>query len=205
MSSSQATPPGSGADPSMEDILASIRRILSEDGAQAPAVPAVSVPPAPAPAPRNVLALDSSMLVNEPKAAPPIAAGTPLSALNAIVSPGMETQLPPVHLTPPAPPPEPAPPIQAAAPLPAPAPVPDATMLVAPSAAAAAAASVEELVRTLTAERQAQVYRGGPTIEDVVREEMRPILKAWLDTNLAPMVERLVRLEIERVVGRSVS
>jgi uncharacterized protein len=30
------------------------------------------------------------------------------------------------------------------------------------------------------------------------------LLKAWLDENLPPMVERLVRLEIERVVGRVV-
>jgi hypothetical protein len=47
-----------------------------------------------------------------------------------------------------------------------------------------------------------QVHTGGPTIEDIVREELRPLLKAWLDANLPPMVERLVRTEIERVVGR---
>ena len=47
-----------------------------------------------------------------------------------------------------------------------------------------------------------QVHSGGPTIEDIVREELRPLLKAWLDTNLPPLVERLVRVEIERVVGR---
>jgi len=49
-----------------------------------------------------------------------------------------------------------------------------------------------------------QVRSGGPTIEDIVREELRPLLKAWLDTNLPPIVERLVRAEIERVVGRVV-
>ena len=49
-----------------------------------------------------------------------------------------------------------------------------------------------------------QVHSGGPTIEDIVREEMRPLLKAWLDANLPPLVERLVRAEIERVVGRAV-
>ena len=45
---------------------------------------------------------------------------------------------------------------------------------------------------------------GRPTIEDIVREEIRPLLKHWLDTNLPPLVERLVRAEIERVVGRAV-
>ncbi len=78
--------------------------------------------------------------------------------------------------------------------------------MVAPEAAAAAAASVGSLLRTLTAERQSvAVTRNGPTIEDLVREEVRPLLKQWLDLNLPPLVERLVRAEIERVVGRSIS
>jgi uncharacterized protein len=37
------------------------------------------------------------------------------------------------------------------------------------------------------------------TLEDLVREMLRPMLKAWLDDNLPPLVERLVRAEIERV------
>ena len=37
------------------------------------------------------------------------------------------------------------------------------------------------------------------TIEDLVREMLKPMLKAWLDDNLPNMVERLVRAEIERV------
>jgi cell pole-organizing protein PopZ len=37
------------------------------------------------------------------------------------------------------------------------------------------------------------------TLEDLVREMMRPMLKAWLDDNLPNLVERLVRAEIERV------
>jgi cell pole-organizing protein PopZ len=36
-----------------------------------------------------------------------------------------------------------------------------------------------------------------------VREEIRPILKDWLDAHLPPLVERLVRAEIERVVNRA--
>ena len=60
-------------------------------------------------------------------------------------------------------------------------------------------------MRTLAEHQSLSVYRGGPTLEDIVRDEMRPILKTWLDENLPPMVERLVRSEIERVVGRSTS
>jgi hypothetical protein len=37
------------------------------------------------------------------------------------------------------------------------------------------------------------------TLEDLVSEMLRPLLKAWLDVNLPPLVERLVREEIERV------
>jgi cell pole-organizing protein PopZ len=37
----------------------------------------------------------------------------------------------------------------------------------------------------------------------VVREEIRPLLKEWLDTHLPALMERLVRAEIERVVSRS--
>ena len=75
--------------------------------------------------------------------------------------------------------------------------------LVAPEAAAAAASSVGALLRSVVAGReQVAVHRGGPTIEDLVREEIRPLLKQWLDVNLPPLVERLVRAEMERVVGR---
>ena len=56
-----AAPAGSG-DPSMEDILASIRRILNEDEPVTPAPPAAAGP--------EPLALTEDMLVLEPAAAP---------------------------------------------------------------------------------------------------------------------------------------
>jgi uncharacterized protein len=37
------------------------------------------------------------------------------------------------------------------------------------------------------------------TLEDLVKEMLRPMLKNWLDDNLPNLVERLVRAEIERV------
>ncbi|GGK43690.1 PopZ family protein [Salinarimonas ramus] len=39
----------------------------------------------------------------------------------------------------------------------------------------------------------------GRTLEDLVKEMLRPMLKDWLDDNLPSIVERLVRAEIERV------
>jgi cell pole-organizing protein PopZ len=39
------------------------------------------------------------------------------------------------------------------------------------------------------------------TVEDLVREMLKPMLTSWLDDNLPTLVERLVLLEIERIVG----
>ena len=176
---------GGAADPSMEDILASIRRILSEDESEQPAAAQPGAAAAPA---SDVLALDSSMLVDEPPApAPP-----------PRIEPSAPSPPPPrvIEVLPP-PPPSPPPPVMESR-------VADDSLL-GPEAAAAAASSMGSLLRTLVSERQqVAVYRGGPTIEDIVREELRPLLKQWLDSNLPPMVERLVRAEIERVVGRAV-
>ena len=140
-------------DPSMEDILASIRRILSEeDGAK--------------PADDDVLQLDATMLVdNAPETEP--------AAHEPEAEPGAMTN-----------------------------PEPPATSV--PEIADATTESVGALLRRLVAERaQVAVHRGGPTIEDLVREEIRPLLQAWLDANLPALVERQVRVEIERVVGRA--
>lgn len=41
------------------------------------------------------------------------------------------------------------------------------------------------------------------TLEDLVQDMLRPMLKSWLDDNLPSIVERLVRAEIERVARNS--
>ncbi|MBN9508709.1 MAG: DUF2497 domain-containing protein [Alphaproteobacteria bacterium] len=206
--------PGGGADPSMEEILASIRRILSEDEEAAPAQahePGADPLAAPEGEP-DVLSLDTSMLVEEtfpPSPAPPSAPrpeSPPPEPTRAEPSLAVPTRVEPPRAAAP-------PPAAKEAPMPpsgpdtletAPAERPDA--LLAPEAAAAAASSVGSLLRTLASERQqVAVTRSGPTIEDLVREEIRPVLKVWLDTNLPSLVERLVRAEIERVVGRALS
>lgn len=163
------SPPGVASDQSMEDILASIRRILNEDEA-APAAPA---PAEAAPAADEPLLLTEDMMVAAPD--DPAPASAPAAAA-------------------------PEPPPAADAPPPA---MAAADALLAPAVAAAAAASVGQLLRAVSSERGAMVSRGGPTIEDVVREELRPLLKDWLDQHLPGIVERLVRAEIERVAGRA--
>jgi uncharacterized protein len=51
---------------------------------------------------------------------------------------------------------------------------------------------------------QTVLVQNSRTLEDLVREMLKPMLKAWLDDNLPGLVERLIRAEIERVSrGRS--
>jgi cell pole-organizing protein PopZ len=193
----------------MEDILASIRRILNEED-----LPEALPEGGGAPPEDDVLVLDQSMLVAaEPGAdvpdadldpdvgraaaegaAPAVAADT-----QADIEPAAQTDTASEEFNPP---------LLAASP-PSVEPDPEEPLasrseLMAPETAAAAASSVSGLVRTLAAGRATHVYSGGPTLEDMVRAELRPLLKEWLDTNLPPIVERLVRTEIERVVGRAV-
>ena len=165
----------SGSDPSMDDILASIRRILNEDELQptSPSILEAGMKP------DDTLVLDQSMLVEAGNVAPPIA--------QALTAQAPTAQAVAAHAF-----------FDAQSVLPAP-----HEGLVAPAAAASAASSVAMLVQALAGNRGTQTHRQGPTIEDVVRDEIRPILKAWLDHHLPPLVERLVRAEIERVVSRT--
>ena len=61
---------------------------------------------------------------------------------------------------------------------------------------APAAAAVDTAFNALAHTVQARDSR---TLEDFISELLRPMLKTWLDENLPAMVERLVRDEIERV------
>jgi cell pole-organizing protein PopZ len=190
----------------MEDILASIRRILSEDEPQ----PATASPPAePQPAEdSDVLVLDASMEVADelppadpPHADPPPADPPPADPAAPPPDPFDEALV--QYVPPPAPPADPP---ASFAPEPAPMRLSDPmdTELMAPETAEFTTSAVSSLIRTIASERSTRVYSGGPTIEDLVREEIRPVLKLWLDTHLPDLVERLVRAEIERVVRRAV-
>lgn len=76
--------------------------------------------------------------------------------------------------------------------------------LISEEASNAAAGSIGALIRSISSDRSVTISRPGLTLEDLVREEIRPLLKSWLDTNLPSLVERIVRAEIERVIERSV-
>jgi cell pole-organizing protein PopZ len=64
--------------------------------------------------------------------------------------------------------------------------------LMSPSTMASVGSAFNSLAHTILTDN-------ARTLEDLVREMLRPMLKAWLDDNLPGMVERIVRAEIERV------
>ena len=69
-------------------------------------------------------------------------------------------------------------------------PIPEAGLL-----SRQATAAVGSAFNTLTE----TVRKHEPTLEDVVRETLRPMLKSWLDENLPRVVERMVQEEVERI------
>lgn len=187
----------------MEEILASIRRIISEDDAPAEAAPA----PAPA--------------VAEPEPAPAMMDLTPsvqepvhsdedvLELTDRYEAPAAETigdldvvAPEPVSYAEPAPAPEPEPfPMTYAEPAPAPAPAPSYDSLVGESAAASAASAFAGLSAALRKPDPLDVPSGGvgPTIDDLARALLKPMLKDWLDANLPGIVDAAVRKEVERI------
>jgi hypothetical protein len=224
-------------EPSMEEILASIRRIIADDdatkatkppepaAARPPPLPRASgLPPAPPPAavgnsqddidamlakldmPAAKQPASDVLDLTEAMAAP---AGTALdeapmfrtidaasdviftdrpvdapaeSALRIIEEPRRPVA------TPPAPPPAPAP-VQAALP-------PSVAAPGRPLISASTVAAVDSAFNTLA---HTVIGQNARTLEDLVKEMLRPLLKSWLDDNLPGVVDRIVRAEIERV------
>ncbi len=203
------------AEPSMEEILASIRRIISEEGTE----PEGASEGAPESAPESALAdpadevLELTDIVEEPAPVPtPAPAATADSYsqadIDAIMNGFDEPQAAEAEPAAPTAEAEPAPEPEAEPVRPAPvlravetaSPMPDIHRLVSDATADAATAAFAGIAGV---RRQAPPspwpIGAGNTVEDLVREMLRPMLKEWLDANLPSMVERLVRQEIERI------
>ena len=70
-----------------------------------------------------------------------------------------------------------------------------------PIISSATAAAVDSAFSALA---HTVLVQNAKTLEDLVKEMLRPMLQHWLDNNLPTLVERLVRQEIERVArGRN--
>jgi hypothetical protein len=175
----------------MQEIIASISRIIAEDGRPGD-------PPRPPPAEKSdvfelteAIGEDGAVRRIEPSAghggeteAPPEAAGPP--------APGEAPRIEPA-----------APRTDAAAP-PSPRLGRERILSVATSEAAAASfARLGTVPRERHGEGELLMGAGQRTLEEIVRETLRPLLQAWLDEHLPVIVERLVREEIARVVGEA--
>jgi hypothetical protein len=225
------TQPAKSQEPSMEEILASIRRIIADDDANktvqrpapppeppkavAPAPPPRPAPPvqrAPAPPPPPRIEPEPSLdepppaMAFEPTEPEPAAGADDQSSDILDLTESMATPMPQPASSPqfrtidgnfdigyddekPEPPP------------PAPEPyrafdseerLDERSLLLSNATSAAVDSAFNTLAQTV-------LVQNARTLEDLVREMLRPMLKAWLDDNLPGMVERLVRTEIERV------
>jgi cell pole-organizing protein PopZ len=173
---------GQQHEPSMEEILASIRRIIAEDGdTTAPAAESAAAPADAAPA----VAVPAEDILELTDVVEPDGSVVSMSAAPAKAEPA-----------PPAPPP-----LREAAPFAEPA---DGEGIVSPATAAASVAAFSQITslssRSEPRDRNLGIGAGHLTLESLVREELRPILKDWLDQYLPDMVERLVQEEITRLV-----
>jgi uncharacterized protein len=180
-------------EPTMEEILASIRRIISEDEPQGEAAPAAEAAPEPAPEPtpepvaaapaEDVLELTDPLPEPEPEPAP-MAMETHGDLEVREAEPEPEPEPAPVF--------EPEPqPFAAAAPF-------DDEPLVSAPAADETASAFGHLARSIS------MPSAGRSLEDVVRELLNPLLKAWLDENLPTIVQAKVEEEVERIARRRV-
>jgi hypothetical protein len=197
-------------EPSMEEILASIRRIIADDepkpaarpeprapepppAAKAPAPPpSPPKPPAPAPAAMKQDDIDAMLAGLDEPAPPPAPAPPAEDVLELTEAMQAEPAFRKIDATQDVVFGEPEAPPRAAPPPPRAAAAPSAESILSPATAAAVDSAFNALAQTV-------LVQNAKTLEDLVKEMLRPMLQHWLDNNLPTLVERLVRAEIERV------
>jgi uncharacterized protein len=251
--------PAKVQEPSMEEILASIRRIIADDEAKptaaempssaapakpekAAAAPAVKpmlndIPPSAIPAAHAAAAKvaapplkPATPSITPPAAKPEPAASNGQDDIDALLS-GLDEATSPSEIRQPLPdgdvfeltdemalpdPPQPSfnkiepkddpefaetaaakalhrqPAFEPAAPSPASPAAPQPRQILSQSTVSAVESAFNTLANTV-------LSNNARTLEDLVKEMLRPMLKSWLDDNLPGLVERIVKAEIERV------
>jgi cell pole-organizing protein PopZ len=140
-------------EPSVEEILASIKKVIARDNRDAAAAPRQAPEPA-----RQAAAEEAEDEVLD------------LGAIGECVDDDVDTGVPP---------------------------------LVGSETASSIGESLAALAMMAQPPAAPQIVRSGETsLEGLVRELLRPALADWLDKNLPPMVEKLVAVEIARIVGK---
>lgn len=178
----------SNNDPSMDDILASIRKIISDDEARSH----VGEPPArresaivqPA-VPKEPGKGDDVLLLTDLIEDPPMPASQPTSIPLPRIDPVSAPEMSQSNNE-------------------------SSEPLIGSTVAGATSSAFERLNQAVqesvppprASDSGPSVGHGGKTIEDMVKEMLRPMLKDWLDRNLPPIVERYVEREIVRLTRR---
>src|SRR5271167_146298 len=183
-----STPDHPMAEPSMEDIIASIGRIIAEDNRAAEAIRPVPKENGEILELTEAIEADGSVRHLAPVAASVSAVGAGMDASSAAPSARIEPEPPRTN--------------------PVSAPKSDQPgERILSSATSGAAATAFARLGAVPRERRAagELTIGGAdrTLEEIVRDTLRPLLQAWLDDHLPGLVERLVREEIARVVGEA--
>ena len=236
------TQPAKVQEPSMEEILASIRRIIADDEAKPADRPAAAAPAAPPPKtvmkdiPPSAIAVAQAPAAKAaapapaPKPAPPppaaAAASNSQDDIDAMLA-SLEADTAEEEVRKPQPDgdvfeltdemalsPAPAPPpaasfskidppddlefteARAAQRHPMSQPPPLEMPMPGPILSRTTVNAVESAFNTLA---HTVLSNNARTLEDLVKEMLRPMLKSWLDDNLPGLVERIVKAEIERV------
>jgi cell pole-organizing protein PopZ len=246
------TQPAKVQEPSMEEILASIRRIIADDEAKPAAAEKAAPPPAPekpAAAPRArpamrdippsaIPAAQGAAAKPAPAPAPPPATPAPVASngqddIDAMLA-SLDEATPEAEIRPPQPDgdvfeltdemalPDPAPVLRAAASFhkidpqddieftetaaaralhrqPAYEPPPFESASSAPPQQILSRSTVSAVESAFNSLANTVLSNNARTLEDLVKEMLRPMLKSWLDDNLPGLVERIVKAEIERV------
>lgn len=205
--------PNAEQEPSMEEILASIRRIISEDGDEEESAEAAA--PEEAPEPESVADEAAPELEPEPEPDPEPAeevleltdevqddgtvvnlkTGEEVDEEPSAAEEDVELEMIDAEEEPePEPEPVPEPALEAAVEAAA------SERLVSDMPGMESVSTLSGLAAAVDTHRRAVDPSIGPkTIEDLVKEVMRPMIREWLDANLPSLVERLVGREIERL------
>lgn len=174
-------------EPSMEEILSSIRRVIARDEAHISA----SLAPAVAADGGDDDILDlteaapaDSRAAKTPPAAPADAAVTKSAAIDAAPA---EAEEAPVFIRAPIATEDAAP----------------ADPILSPAPQAAARQQLDSLAAALAAAQHSEPRPadGTTTVNALVEASLRPMLRDWLDANLPDIVERIVAREIARISG----
>ncbi len=161
------------SDPSMEDILASIRKILADETMEEQNQENNLEPEA---TENNVSAPEEMAVV-----ADTVPADDDVFDLSEteMLQPAIEPVIEPVATV-----------------------EPVKTDLIDNPVAKASACTLTYLAQKIAEDKKSSIGNAGLTIEDIFIESIKPIIKEWLNQNLYDIVERLVRQEIEKVVDK---